>query len=74
MNLAITPRRQQPRRSSKGHAEAVKEEVNKLKQVGVIKEVFYFLFFYFFIPEWLANVVVVKMKSDKWRVCVDFTN
>ena len=45
---------------------AVKEEVNKLKQAGAIKEVFY--------PKWLANTVVVKKKSGKWRVCVDFTD
>ena len=38
----------------------------RLKQAGAIKEVFY--------PEWLANTVVVKKKSEKWRVCVDFTN
>ena len=25
-------------------------------------------------PEWLANTVVVKKKSGKWRVCVDFTD
>ena len=36
----------------------------KLQQAGVIKEVFY--------PEWLANMVVVKKKSGKLRVCVDF--
>ena len=36
----------------------------KLKQVGVIKEVFY--------SEWLANTVVVKKKNGKWRVCVNF--
>ena len=36
----------------------------KLKQAGAIKEMFY--------PEWLANTVVVKKKSGKWRVCVDF--
>ena len=36
----------------------------KVKQVGAIKEVFY--------PEWLANIVVIKKKSGKWRVCVDF--
>ena len=29
-----------------------------------MKEVFY--------PEWLVNTVVVKKKSGKWRVCVDF--
>lgn len=38
----------------------------KLKRAGAIKEVFY--------PEWLANTVVVKKKSGKWRVCVDFTD
>ena len=38
----------------------------KLKHAGVIKEVFY--------PKWLANTVVVKKKSGKWRVCVDFTD
>ena len=46
--------------------EAVKEEVEKLKQDGVIKEMFF--------REWLSNTVVVKKKSGKWRVCVDFTN
>ena len=43
---------------------AIRDDVRKLKQVGAIKEVFY--------PEWLANTVVVKKKSGKWRVCVDF--
>ena len=38
----------------------------KLKKAGAIKELFY--------PEWLANTVVVKKKSGKWRVCVDFTD
>ena len=38
----------------------------KLKQAEAIKEIFY--------PEWLANTIVVKKKSGKWRVCVDFTD
>ena len=25
-------------------------------------------------PKWLANVVVVPKKKDKWRVCVDYTD
>lgn len=66
VNPSITPKKQPPRRPSKEHTDAVKEEVSKLKQAGAIKEVFY--------PEWLANTVVVKKKSGKWRVCVDFTD
>ena len=66
VNPLKTPKKQLPCRSSKEHAEAVRQEVTKLKQAGAIKEVFY--------PEWLANTVVVKKKSGKWRVCVDFTD
>ena len=64
VNPLIAPKKQLPRRPSKEHAEVVREEVAKLKQVGAIKELFH--------PEWLANTVVVKKKSGKWRVCVDF--
>ena len=66
VNPSITPRKQPPRRSSKDHYEAVKDEVTKLKRARVFKEVFYL--------EWLANTVVVKKKNGKWRVCVDFTD
>ena len=52
VNPMVIPKKQPPRHSSKEHAKAVKEEVNKLKRVGAIKEVFYL--------EWLANTVVVK--------------
>ena len=57
VNPSIVPKKQPPRLSSKEHAEAVREEVTRLKQAGAIKEVFY--------PEWLANTVVVKKKSGK---------
>ena len=40
--------------------------MDKLKEVEVIKEVYY--------PKWLANTIVVKKKNEKWRVCVDFTD
>ena len=66
VNPSITPKKQPPRRSSKDHFEAVKDEGMQLKQAGAIKEVFY--------PEWLANTVVVKKKNGKWRVCVAFTD
>ena len=66
VSLTITPKKQPPQRPSKEHADAVREEVMKLKKAGAIKEVFY--------PEWLVNTVVVKKKSGKWRVCVNFTD
>ncbi|XP_075649916.1 uncharacterized protein LOC142620433 [Castanea sativa] len=38
VNPSVMPRKQPPQRSSKEHAEAVKEEVLKLKEAGAIKE------------------------------------
>ena len=66
VNPSITPKSQPPQHSSKEHAEAIRNEVTKLKQAGAIKEVFY--------PQWLANTMVVKKKTGKWHVCVDFTD
>ena len=57
VNPSITLKKQPPRRSSKDHSNAVKDEVMKLKQVGAIKKVFY--------SEWLANIVLVKKKNGK---------
>ena len=44
----------------------IQTEVDNLLQNGFIRVVKY--------PEWLANVVVVPKKGDKWRVCVDYTD
>ena len=41
----------------------IQMEVDNLLRAGFIREVKH--------PEWLANVVVVPKKWDKWRVCVD---
>ena len=43
---------------------AIAEEVRKLLEANFIQEVYY--------PDWLANVVMVKKDSGKWRICVDF--
>ena len=43
------PKMQKRRRSAKQHVEVVKEEVEKLRQAGDIKEVFF--------PQWLSNTV-----------------
>ena len=66
MDPSYPPKKQKPRKSAKPHAAAVKEEVEKLKWAGAINEVFF--------PDWLANIVVVKKKNKKWRLCVDFTD
>ena len=64
VNPFVIPKKKLPRCPSKEHANSVRDEVTKLKKVGAIKELFY--------PKWLANTVVVKKKSGKWRVCIDF--
>ena len=66
INSSVLPKKQSSQCLSKEHSDVVKEVVLKLKRIGAIKEVFY--------PEWLANTVVVKKKSGKWWVCVDFTD
>ena len=59
------PNKQKPRRSTKEHVDAIRQEAKRLKEAGAIKEIFF--------PEWLMNTMVVKKKNGKWRVCVDFT-
>lgn len=61
----ILLKKQRPRRSAKLHVDLMKDEVERLKCLGAIREVFF--------PEWLTNMVVVK-KNGKWKVCVYFTD
>ena len=44
---------------------AIGEETTKLLAAGFIKEVYH--------SDWLANHVLVKKKTEKWRICVDYT-
>ncbi|GKV11423.1 hypothetical protein SLEP1_g22684 [Rubroshorea leprosula] len=44
----------------------IKEEVEKLLQVGFVRWVDY--------CEWVANLVLVKKANGKWRMCIDYTN
>jgi hypothetical protein len=60
------PVQQKSRRSAPVHAEAVQKEVERLLQAGAKRELHY--------PTWLSNIVVVKKKNGKWRLCMDFTN
>jgi hypothetical protein len=45
---------------------ATKAEVHRLLDAGFIREVKY--------PQWLANIIMVRKKNGKWRMCTDFTD
>ncbi|GJY13401.1 reverse transcriptase domain-containing protein [Tanacetum coccineum] len=44
----------------------IQEEVEKLVDAGIMKEVHY--------HSWLSNPVMVKKRDGSWRMCVDFKN
>jgi hypothetical protein len=58
------PVKQRLRRFDEEKRKVIDEEIHKLLEVGFIKEVHY--------PEWLANLVLVKKKNGKWRICIDY--
>jgi len=60
------PVAQKKRKMGEERRQAVEEEVKKLVGAGFMKEIKY--------TTWLANVVMVKKASGKWRMCTDFTD
>jgi hypothetical protein len=66
VNPNCRPVKQRRRTFTLERNQAIADEVKKLLEAGFIREVDY--------PEWLANVVLVKKASGKWRMCVDFTD
>jgi hypothetical protein len=66
VNPSARPRKQRLHKMSDERIVAAKAEVQRLLDAGFICEVDY--------PCWLANVVMVKRKNGKWRICIDFTN
>jgi hypothetical protein len=63
---AAKPVKQKKRNFAPEGNRAIAEEVDKLMEADFIREVHY--------PDWLANVVMVKKSTGKWRMCVDFTD
>ncbi|GKE46737.1 reverse transcriptase domain-containing protein [Tanacetum coccineum] len=59
-----SPVRQKKRGQAADRNQAIQEEVGKLVEVGIMKEVHY--------HDWLSNPVMVKKHDDSWRMCVDF--
>jgi len=66
MDPKVRPVRQRRRKFNEERRLIVQEETKKLLSAGHIKEIQN--------PEWLANVVLVKKATEKWRMCVDFTD
>ena len=59
------PAKQCLRRFDDKNRRAIGKEVTKLLAAGFIKEVYH--------SDWLANPVLVKKKTEKWRICVNYT-
>ena len=68
LNIISTakPMRQKVRRFHLYHHKIIQTEVDNLLRADFIREVKY--------SEWLANIVVVPKKGNKWRVCIDYTD
>ncbi|KAK0592167.1 hypothetical protein LWI29_014403 [Acer saccharum] len=60
------PIKQKRRKFAPERNKVINEEIQKLFDISSVREVKY--------PDWLANVMVVKKKNGKWRVCIDFTD
>ena len=69
-NLAIrkgvSPKTQPPWHFRPQLIQEIEQEVNKLIDVGFIREVKY--------PTWIANIVPVRKKNNQLHVYVDFEN
>ena len=59
------PVKQHLRRFDEEKRRAIDEEIAKLLAARFIREVFH--------SDWLASPVLVKKKTEKWRICVDYT-
>nr|GEX86391.1 reverse transcriptase domain-containing protein [Tanacetum cinerariifolium] len=59
-----SPVRQKKKGQAADRNQAIQEEVKKLVEAEIMREVHY--------HNWLSNPVVVKKHDDSWRMCVDF--
>ncbi|GKF43378.1 hypothetical protein Tco_0129930, partial [Tanacetum coccineum] len=60
----FSPIRQKMRGQAPERNKAIQEEVEKLVDAGIMKEVHY--------HSWLSNPVMVKKHDGSWRMCVNF--
>ncbi|GKE11892.1 reverse transcriptase domain-containing protein [Tanacetum coccineum] len=62
--ITLKSSRQKRRGQAADRNQAIQEEVGKLMEAEIMKEVHY--------HDWLSNPVMVKKHDDSWRICVDF--
>ena len=65
IHLGSRPVKQRLRHFDEEKRRAIGKEIAKLLVTGFIEEVYHL--------EWLANPILVRKKSGKWRMCVDYT-
>ncbi|XP_072088241.1 uncharacterized protein [Arachis hypogaea] len=66
VNPSARPIRQKKRNLGDERRKAAEVETKKLLEAGFIRELRF--------SAWLANIVMVRKSSGKWRMCVDFTD
>jgi hypothetical protein len=66
INPNFRPKKQKLRKLAEDRIQAAKTEVQRLLDAKVKREVQF--------TTWLANIVMVKKKNGKWRMCIDFTD
>ena len=64
--LGSKPTKQRLRHFDDEMHRAIGEEITELVAAGFIREVFH--------SDWLANPILVKKKTEKWRMCIDYTS
>ena len=62
----IKPKKQKLRKLAEERIQAAKDEVKKMLDAGVMREVIH--------PTWLANIVMIRKSNGKWRLCIDYTD
>ncbi|GJT07492.1 hypothetical protein Tco_0841954 [Tanacetum coccineum] len=60
------PVRQKKRVLAKERNDVINQEVIKLMEARILKEVYF--------PCWVANPVMIQKNDGTWRMCIDFTN
>jgi hypothetical protein len=66
VNPNAKPKKQKLHKMLEEKIEVAKTDVQHLLDAGFIRELTY--------PEWLANVVMIRKKNRRWRMCTDFTD